>query len=235
MKRFYTLVSTKQVSGGYEVLLDGRPVKAPSKRTLLAPNESLAGEIVKEWAAQEEQILPNTMPLTQILTTKIDKVSNEREAMSLNVLKYLNTDLLCYRASEPLGMPEAQAGKWDPVLEWFAERFGSELQTTTGLTALTQPESAHKAVQAYVGSLDDDRFTLLQLITPLSGSLILALAFLEGKLSPQEVFDACHVEEQFRARIYDEEKYGPDPLQEKKDKAMMIDLEASKIYLESMH
>ena len=115
MKRFYKLVSTKKEPGGFGVCLDGKPVKTPSGTLLLAPTENLADEIVKEWAAQEEIIVPDSMPLTQILTTKIDRISKERQAMSEAVMKYLDTDLLCYRTTEPPELAQMQQGKLGSV------------------------------------------------------------------------------------------------------------------------
>lgn len=231
MKRFYKLVSTQKVATGYEILLDGRPVKTALKNTLCVEKEELANELVKEWAAQGENIIPDTMPLTQIVNTRIDRVSQERAAMSQAVLKYLDTDLLCYRTDDPPELAAAQEEAWDPVLTWFAGRFGVELETTTALTALEQPGAAHEEVRSCVEKLDDDRFTILQLVTPLSGSLVLAIAFLEGEVSAQQVFGCAHVEEHFKAEIYNEEKYGPDPAEEKKDRAMLSDLKAAEIFL----
>ncbi|MCB1721910.1 MAG: hypothetical protein KDI11_09165, partial [Alphaproteobacteria bacterium] len=110
MKKFYKLVSVHQDIGGWAVHLDGRPVKTPLKKTLLAPTEALAASIQEEWAAQDETIDPETMPLTQILSTQIDRVSAQRDAMSAELLKFLDTDLICYRApkDQPAGQAERQ-------------------------------------------------------------------------------------------------------------------------------
>ena len=88
MKRFYTLVSTQKEQGGYLVMLDGRAVNTPAKTKLLCETENLANEVVKEWAAQVETIKPDTMPLTQLVSTKLDQVAQQREAMTKEVLKY---------------------------------------------------------------------------------------------------------------------------------------------------
>ena len=235
MKRFYKLVSTYKEPQGWAVHLDGKPVKTPMKTALLAPSEAIADLVVQEWAAQEDVINPETMPLTQILSTQIDQVGTQREAMTLEVLKYLNTDLLCYRAGDdPPGQAEKQAEAWDPWLTWFEEKYGASLKTTTDLIALKHDEAAHKAVRAYVEDLDDAHFTILQMLVPLSGSLVLPLAFVERAITPDQLFEATHVEEHFKDEIYDAERYGRDPLQEKKDVAMMRDLKAAEIFLKSL-
>ncbi|MEZ5814907.1 MAG: ATP12 family protein [Alphaproteobacteria bacterium] len=233
MKRFYKLVSTHEEAEGWAIHLDAKPVKTPLKTTLLAPNEALANEIMREWAAQEEAIIPETMPLTQILSTQIDCVRAQRQTMSVEILKFLDTDLLCYRApkEEPPGQAERQAEIWDPWLDWFEEGFGQRLQITSGIIALKHPEAVHKAVKEKVESLDEARFTVLQLAVPLAGSLVLGLAFTQGAITPQQFYEAARVEELFKDQIYNAEKYGRDPQQEQKDAAMLRDLEAAETFL----
>ncbi|MEM7650933.1 MAG: ATP12 family protein [Pseudomonadota bacterium] len=235
MKRFYKLVSSAKETGGWSIQLDGKPVKTPMKATLLAPNQALADLIVQEWAAQEDIIDPETMPITQILSTQTDQVANQRAEMSVEILKYLDTDLLCYRAGvEPPGQADAQAQSWNPWLKWFEDKFGEKLKTTTDLVALRHDESAHKAAREFAEALDDAHFTVLQMLVPLSGSLVLAMAFTERAISPQELFDATHVEEHFKDKIYNAELYGRDPLQEQKDEVMMRDLKAAEVFLKNL-
>lgn len=232
MKRFYKLVSTLPVPGGFQVCLDGRPVKTPLGRPLLCPAQALAEAVLREWAGQGKSVLPDTMPLTQILSTQIDRVADSRPAMSAAILKYLDTDLLCYRAgAEPEGQAEAQRAAWDPWLDWFAGRFGTRLETTESLAALRQPARAHEELAKAVGALDDARFTALQLAAGLTGSVVLGMALVEGAAAPDEVFAAARVEETFKAAIYNETLYGPDPAQEKKDRAALDDLRAAAEFL----
>lgn len=232
MKRLYKMVSTRRVAGGYEIALDNKPVKTPGKKAIFTPSEKLADAIAAEWAGQGEAIRPDLMRLTQILTTRIDRVKAERPAMQQAVLKYLDTDLLCYRTDHPPEMAEAQGKAWDPWLVWFEQKFGGKLITTTGLTALRQDAGLHAAAAKHVGALDDDRFTVLQIVTSLSGSLVLALAFIEGDITPDETYAAARAEEILKSQIYHEDTYGPDPAQDKKDQAMKADLKAAREYLD---
>ncbi|MCC6598565.1 MAG: ATP12 chaperone family protein [Alphaproteobacteria bacterium] len=232
MKKFYKLVSTLETPQGWGICLDGRPVKTTMGRILTCATPALAEAIMQEWAAQTDSINPQTMPLTQILSTQIDQVAEGRSEMSGMLLKYLDTDLLCYRAGpEPEGQVEAQAAAWNPWLDWFETRFGVRLETTETLAALRQPEAAHEKLKSAVAALDDARFTALQLLTPLTGSVVLALAFVEGALTPEQAFAAMRVEENFKAEIYNEKFYGPDPAQEKKDQAAQADLKAAAAFL----
>lgn len=231
MKKFYKLVSAAAENGAFKIELDGRPVKTPSGAVLAVPSQPLADAIVSEWAGQKETIVPDTMPLTQILTTAQDRVAVDRAAMMPPLLAYLNTDLICYRTELPEDLAARQAELWDPWIDWFEGKCGARLLTTTALAALSQPEQAHEAAKQTVAAMNDHEFTVLQLVTPLAGSLVLALAFTAGDASPDEVYRAAYAEEDYKAEIYNEAEHGAAPLEEKKRASMRRDLEAARIFL----
>ncbi|MCB1784256.1 MAG: ATP12 chaperone family protein [Alphaproteobacteria bacterium] len=234
MKRFYKLVSSSREQGGHTITLDGRPVKTRAGEKLLCKTESLAQELVKEWASQGEQIRPDTMPLTQILNTMTDRVSRERAAMSAAVLKYLDTDLICYRVENPPALCTLQEEIWSPWSAWFEEKFKHPLATTTGLQALAQNQVLHKAVAEYVEAMEDDHFTILQLVTSLSGSIILALAFTDQAATPKDILRAMFLEEDFKDELYNAERHGPDPMLSKARAAAEIDLNGAQTFLENI-
>lgn len=239
MNRFYKLVSKREEGSGFCICLDGKPVKAPSGNVLLAPTSEVADLIVLEWAAQKEKILPETMPVMQLVTTCQDRVSHERKSMEAAILRYLDTDLLCYRAANAKDehqkkQNEIQGQLWDRWLKWFEDKFGVKLESTCDLAAIKHPAQAHAGVKAAVEGLDNERFTALQVIVPLTGSLILGLAFIEGAITSDEAFKATHIEEDYKAAIYNEDVHGRAPLEEKKDAAMIRDLEAAAAFLKSL-
>ncbi len=231
MKRFYTLVSTEKKQNGYAVLLDGKPIKTPAKNEMLAPSQGVADLVMQEWAAQEGTVKPDAMPVTQFLSTKIDRVRAQRSEISEMILRYMDTDMVCYRTDEPEALAKAQEEAWNPVIAYAEKRFAITLDTTTDIRAISHGDKANAALRTYVEALDEDRFTLLQIVTSLSGSILTALMFIEGELDPEEVLAIARVEERYKDTLYDADKYGRDPMFEKKDKAALVDLKAVKAYL----
>lgn len=234
MKRFYKDVSVGKEDGGFSILLDGRPIKTPNKSILIANNEKLAQLCAAEWDMQGEDIVPDTMPLTQLLNTKLDRVSVERAAMQNLVLNYIDTDLLCYRADNPEEIVKSQNDAWQPWLDWFENAYKLSFETTNGLTALKQDSAVHKAIQNSVEAFDDDRFTLFQMLVPSTGSIVLALAFMDGAAGINDLFNAAFAEENYKYALYNEDLHGGDPLTEKKKKSLRVDLEAAHAYLETL-
>jgi chaperone required for assembly of F1-ATPase len=231
MKKFYTLVSHKKTDEGHAIQLDGKTIKTPSGQELLAPTAAMAGSIVREWGAQGDDVKPDTMPLTQILNTAIDKM-RERDAITRALLKYLDTDLLCYRTKEPQALAARQKEIWDPWLAWFDDHFESPLYTTLDIKAIKQDEDTHKQIWNYMEALDEYYFAILNIVTSLSGSIVLALAFLEHEVTPAQIFQAMYVEENYHSELAREDIHGKDPQVEKKQKAVYDDLVAARLFLE---
>lgn len=230
MKRVYKMASYTKTEDGFVIQLDGKAVKTPLAQPLAAPNKTIAEVIVQEWAAQGDDIIPDTMPITQFLTTAIDR-TRERDAITKTLLKYLDTDLLCYRVKEPVDLSKRQKEVWDRWLTWFDEHFESPLEVTFGIDALTQDSDTHKQIWNYLEALDEYYFTVLQIITSLTGSIVLGLAFLEHEATPEDVFNAAELEEIYHAEIAGEAEHGADPVQERRQKVLKRELDTSKQFL----
>jgi len=232
MKRFYKRVSTSaDYDGFFAVQLDTKPVMTPVKNILKAPTEELADAIAAEWAAQTDEIIPAAMPLTQIMTTALDRIMQEREVVEQATLKYLDTDLLCYRTAHPPELAGRQQEMWGLWLDWFEKEYDVKLETTTELKALAQPEETHQKITESVQSMDDLHFNILQLVTSLSGSIVLGLAFVRGAIDPDQLFETLYVDENYKADIYNEHLHGKAPHEEDKQKAVMRELLAAREFL----
>lgn len=235
MKRFYKTARAGAGDDGlYRIYLDDREVKTPAKVALVSDNQELADMIAGEWDAQVETINPETMPLTQLLNTKIDRVSNNRAALAAEVLKFFDTDLICYYSDNPAEVYKRQKSAWNNAHLWFAEKSGESLQTTQDIAALKQSDKAHAFIAGYVNDLDDDRFTLLQIATPLCGSIVLAAAFIEGTLKAEDLRKAVFIEEDYKSEFYNEDFYGQDPHWAKKRAAFERDMQAAQSYLATL-
>ncbi len=230
MKRVYTMASYNKTEDGFVIQLDGKTVKTPLGQPLAAPNKTIADAIVKEWVSQGDQIIPDSMPITQFLTTALDR-TRERDAITKSLLKYLDTDLLCYRVKEPAELAKKQKEVWDRWLTWFDEQFESPLEVTYGIDALTQDPDTHKQIWNYLEALDEYYFTVLQVVTSLTGSIVLGLAFLEHEATPEDVFNAAELEEIYHAEIAGEAQHGADPVQERRQNTLKRELETSRTFM----
>lgn len=225
------MVSAKKKDLGYAIQLDGKTIQTPLKLPMVAPSKALADAIILEWSAQIDEIKPNTMPLTQILTTAIDKI-RDREKITESMMRYLDTDLVCYWAKEPEALAKQQKENWGRWVKWFDEHFEVPLYTTKKIEPLKQDPEAHKRAWNYIEALDDQYFTILHIMTSLSGSLILALAFVEGDISPEEIYASSHLEELYKGTLYNEELHGVSPEEEAEREEFKRDAKAAQDYID---
>lgn len=204
-KQFYKEAAAVAAKGGFAIHLDGRPVKTPSRAQLIVPVEAVAHAVAAEWNAQEKVINPATMPLTRIANSTQDAVAARFAEVADDVTKFCGTDALCYRADDPESLANRQTELWDPVLAWAGELLGGRFVLIAGLMHQEQPEALLSAYRARIGEMTPLRLAALHTATSLTGSAVLALALAEGRLSPDEVWQAAHVEEDFNI-----ERWGQD-------------------------
>jgi len=205
MKRFWTRAEVAAAAGGWTVALDGRPVRTPARAACIVPRRALADAIAAEWAAQEDEVRPLTMPMTRAAATCLDRVVPHLPEVQENVAGYGGTDLLCYRADGPAALVVRQETGWNPVLTWAGEALGAPLATGTGVMHIAQPAGALVALAGHVAALDPWRLTALSEMTTLSGSLVLGLAVGHGRLDAEAAWELSRIDEQWNIEQWGED------------------------------
>jgi chaperone required for assembly of F1-ATPase len=226
VRRFYKEVSYRKEEEGNLLLLDARPIKTPAGHKLFVPTEPLAEAIAIEWRSQGEEVLPESMPLTQLAITGIDRVRTERTALIFEVMRFAQTDMLCYRADNQSELIARQDKAWGGLLEWAALVLDAPLTATRGIVHINQPENSIAALHKHVEALSVDQLTGVQSLTAATGSLIVALAVAHGRLSGEEAYKISQLDEDFQI-----EQWGEDPMAAKRRAALKRDTEAGGRYL----
>ena len=193
-KRFYQAATVEPVAEGFRILLDGKPIRTPGRRLLAAPSKQLAEAIAAEWEAQREVVDPAQMPLTRLANAIIDGVADAPQPVADEIAKYLGSDLVCYRAEGPAALVERHAAAWDPVLAWASDALGARFVVGSGVRFLAQPEGAVAAARAAI-PLEPWTLGALASVTSLTGSALLALALLNGRLTVEQAWQAAHIDE----------------------------------------
>jgi chaperone required for assembly of F1-ATPase len=203
-KRFYAHARMRETPEGFAILLDDKQVRTPSRNPLVAPTREIAATIAAEWEAQQDVIDPTTMPMTRLANSVIDGVAGRVDAVVEDIAKYFGADLLFYRTGHPEALVAREAAHWDPVLFWAAETLGAHFILAEGIVHVRQPDQAIAAARAALPS-DPWAVAALHVITTLTGSALLALALMRGRLDADEVWAAAHVDEDWNS-----EQWGVD-------------------------
>lgn len=204
-KRFYREAGYREEPEGYVLTLDGRPARTPARKPLAAPSPALADALAAEWQAQGERIDPATMPLTRILNSAIDGVTERAAEVRREVASYAGSDLICYRADAPEGLVARQNAAWEPLVAWAREVLGARLVLVEGVMPVAQDEASLAAVAEALEAASAAELAALHTITTLTSSAILALAVARGRLSVDEAWSAAHVDEDWQIAQWGED------------------------------
>lgn len=203
-RRVYKDAAVAPGEGGFAVTLDGKGVRTPAGAPLVLPSLALARAVAAEWAAQGSEIRPHTMPFTQFASTALDRVGRHRAAILDELIRHAATELLCYRAEET-DLAERQEAVWQPILDWADLRWNAPLTVTAGVMPVIQSPLSLGHLREPLEALDDFELAAVQGLAAAFGSLILALAVSERRLSEADAFDAAQLDETFQ-----NERWGED-------------------------
>ncbi|MGF1604951.1 MAG: ATP12 family chaperone protein [Rhodothalassiaceae bacterium] len=199
MRRFWSQVDLGESPNGWQILLDGRPVKTPMKAALTLPGRRLAEAVAAEWQAVSDAVDPARMPLTRSANTAIDRVGQERAAMAEHAAAFIEGELLCYRADHPEDLRARQAAAWDAHLAWAEGRLGHAFTQTVGIMPVAQAPDLVRAARAHAGALAPFQLTGFLQACELTRSFVLALALSQARLDAAEAHALAHLDEMFQA------------------------------------
>jgi chaperone required for assembly of F1-ATPase len=202
-RRFWKEAQRVERDGLHHLELDGRPAFTPARKPLAFADAALAEALRAEWDAVGEFVDPAQMPLTRMINSALDGVANEMDAVAAEIAKYAGSDCLCYRADGPERLSALQTEQWDPLLEWARDNLGARFNLAQGVMFVDQPDETIEAVRAYVGQQTSPvQLAALHVMTTLTGSVLLALAVQQGRLSPEEAWALAHLDEDFQMEVW---------------------------------
>ena len=227
VRRFYKLVGVEaDEDGGYRVTLDGRELRSPAKRSLRLPTPALAEAVAAEWEAQTERVEIGSMPLTALVSTAADRTGPMRDQIVGEIARYGETDLLCYRAEGPDALVQRLEREWQPLLDWLSTQHDAHLRVHVGVLPQQQPREALAALRLAVEGMDDFALAALSSATAATGSVVIGLALVAGRIGPDEAAAAAQLDELFQA-----ETWGEDPEAGRRRAALTADIHAADRFL----
>ncbi|KAG8759630.1 ATP synthase complex assembly protein atp12 [Serendipita sp. 396] len=198
MKRFWESAGTVQGDGYIEVVLDGRPLKTPDGNKLRVPSQKkvLATLIANEWDTQETLLKPHALPLTSIACRAIDGLSTpeDRTKVVKDLLRYFDTDTICYHEDEPEQLARLQAQHWEPLLKWSKDHLNLDVQRFDSLLVGRQSIESKERLFAILQGFDAWTLAGFERAVFTTKSAVISLALVLKNLSVERAAQASHVE-----------------------------------------
>lgn len=206
MKRFWKEAKAVPSGGGFAVELDGRPLHTPGRERLVVPTAALADAVAGEWNHAADKVDPRVMPMTGLANAAIDRVAPDPAAFAQSLVRYADSDLVCYRAHYPPALVDRQAARWDPLIAWARRRYDVDVVTTGGIVHVAQPKATLDRLAHAVNGLDAFRLAGIAPLVTIGGSLIAGLAVAEGAVEPETAWEAVSVDDEWQR-----DQWGADP------------------------
>ena len=208
MRKFWKMVKVKKKSSNsYEILLDENVLKTPMKKKLTIQNSKIAEEIYKEWNQDKNILDTDAMIFYGIISTSIDKFNNNRILYVNEILNFIDTDQICYRAEEPNDLVQWQSKNWDPILLKVEKYINNKIDVFKGIMPLKQNKGIKFKITKFLTKFSDLEIIALHKITNITGSIFLSLCILNNDIIKEKVFELSHLDELWQAENwgYEEE------------------------------
>ncbi|KAG9319881.1 hypothetical protein KVV02_002593 [Mortierella alpina] len=198
-KRFWETAGIKDVGGRIAVTLDNRVLKTPAGNplTLTKEQKHLALMIAGEWHGQKTLLKSHSLPMTSLVARAIDGfVGNEQgRTETLNrLIKFLDTDSICYQQDFPESIVKAQEKHWDPILNWVKKEYGLDIKVSKGITYVQQDDDVKQKLHDIVNSMTDIELSAFERATLTAKSFLIGLAVVKRHLSVEDAWMAAQLE-----------------------------------------
>ncbi|KAF9215849.1 ATP synthase complex assembly protein atp12 [Podila verticillata] len=190
-KRFWENAGIKEVGDRIAITLDGRVLKTPAGNQLTLPKDQrhIALMIAGEWHGQKALLKSHSLPMTSLVARAIDSfIGNEqgRQDTLNRLIKFLDTDSICYQQDFPESIVKAQEKHWTPILDWVKEEYDLNIKVSQGITYVQQDEATKDKLREIVGSMND--------IELAAKSFLIGLAVVKRNLSVEKAWTAASLE-----------------------------------------
>jgi len=202
VKRFYREAAAVEAPDGWHVALDGRQVRTQGGHVLVLPDRALAELLAAEWNAQGEEIDPRGFPMRDLADYALDVVAEDPAAAVAALLRYAETDTLCYRADPDEPLWKSQQELWEPLVCVCEAREEIRLRRVSGVMHRPQDEAALAKLRARLEAMDYLTLAALTTLTSLSASLVIGLAALEPDSDGEALWHAANLEEDWQVELW---------------------------------
>lgn len=202
MKRFYEHAEAVRTDLGWHVALDGRPVKTQGGRPQIVPTSDLGEMLAGEWEGQGEDIDPSQFFARDMADYAIDIVDRDRDAAIERLLRYAETDTLCYRADPDEPLWKRQQEVWEPLVSAFEAREGVSVERVSGVIHRPPKAETRERLRERLETLHPFRLAALETLTALSASLCVGLSALESDADGDVLWNAANLEEDWQAQLW---------------------------------
>lgn len=183
-----------------EITLDGKKIKTPKGSVLQLDSYPLALAVATEWRSQKDVIRASEMHLTALAFTSQDNPMKEsKESLANMIVDYFDTDTVCYRSPELPDLMSVENDKWNPVIEWFMNKYDVQVGITDNVIDSPVSIEAKEVVNKYLLSFNLPSLFGMKFMTENLKSVILSYALIGQRISVEQAVLLSRLETEYQA------------------------------------
>jgi len=185
--------------------MDTRSLRTSHGKLFELPSYPLALAVAAEWQQQSPEIMSSTMPLFSILNLCLDHDgTKKKEDIIDEMIKYLSTDTLLFRAFDSDDLRDIEEAKWGPATDKLKEILNIELGITSSFAPPKIPDESFDQVRLYLETFSMWELIAMERLVMTLKSTILAILLQTRSIEVNEAVDLSLVELDFQTSRWGE-------------------------------
>ena len=193
--------------GIFNLFINDKEVKSPEKVLFNFKDKIYPNLILKEIKKFKLKNL-NQSTYYNIFSLAKDKIQVDKQKYIEEVLKYINTDLICYWEDKPDDLFTLQLDNWNSQLKKLKKE-ELNFDYTFNITPIKQNKSSIVLLKKKLIQLDDIILSCLLIITKITSSVLLSYLFITNRIKPIDLYNNTYLHEIWQSKkwgIVEEEK-----------------------------
>ena len=207
--------------GFFNLFINNKEIKTPENALFNFNNKIFPELMVKEIKRHNLKKLNQSL-YYNIFSLAKDKIFIDKQKYIDEVLKYINTDLICYWENKPKDLHTLQIDNWRKQLKKLKDE-ELKFDYTYNILPIKQKDSSIELLKNKLIQLDDIILACLLIVTKTTSSLLLSYLFTTYRIKPIDLYKNTYLHE-----IWQSNKWGI--VEEEKEKRESDLLTFKKIY-----
>ena len=203
----YLKPKLKCSDGVFNLFINNKEIKTPEKVSFNFKEKIFPNLILKEIKKFKLKNL-NQSTYYNIFSLAKDKIQIDKQKYIEEVLKYINTDLICYWENKPDDLYTLQLDNWNSQLKKLKKE-ELNFDYTYNITPIKQNKSSIVLLKKKLIQLDDIILSCLLIITKITSSVLLSYLFITNRIKPIDLYNNTYLHEIWQSKkwgIVEEEK-----------------------------
>ena len=203
----YLKTKLKCSDGVFNLFVNNKEIKTPEKVSFNFKEKIFPNLILKEIKKFKLKNL-NQSTYYNIFSLAKDKIQVDKQKYIEEVLKYINTDLICYWENKPDDLYALQLHNWNSQLKKLKKE-ELNFDYTFNITPIKQNKSSIVLLKKKLIQLDDIILSCLLIITKITSSVLLSYLFITNRIKPIDLYNNTYLHEIWQSKkwgIVEEEK-----------------------------